>query len=136
MRLLITITMAKFLDLDGLSTLVSNIASFVEMLVTNLTTGKFMPALKKQTFNEIAPGVLWYYTQSSTSSAYSWFRLGVAEEGSTTTYNSYVYLSKSIAQLRCKNTYINLQSTGIKIYVNGTGYTLNVAKAKELGVLS
>lgn len=128
--------MAKFLDLDGLETLVGNIASFVERLVTNLTTGKFMPALKKQTFNEIAPGVLWYYTQTTTNPSYSWFRLGVAKENSTSTFYSYLYLSKSIAQIRCQDTYINLQPTLIKIYVNGTGYTLNVAKAKELGVLS
>lgn len=95
-----------------------------------------MPALQKQTFNEIAPGVMWYYTQSSTNPAYSWFRLGVAKENSTSTFYSYLYLSKSVTQLRCQNTYLQIGMSDIKIYIGGSTHTLNVAKAVELGVLS
>ena len=116
--------MAKFLTLDGLSTLVKKIYD------------KFIQRPTSAKFTDIASGVSMYYYRSSASVAAE-FRMGICNESSNSTHYTYVYLSKYQARLYCQNSYIGITSSGtIYINIKGTSYSLNAAKAKELGVLS
>lgn len=75
------------------------------------------------------------YCYNSSGSTLGQVELGVFNQNSTSSYKSKVSLTQYAASLRIDNTYIQVTPAQIKFIVQGTTYSLNVTKAKELGVL-
>lgn len=95
------------------------------------TDAAYMP--KGTGTTNVATKVVQYVAYNTTSKLGEW-RMAIVNP-TTTANNTYVYMSPYQLDLYCGSTTLRVNTSGIHVTIGGTSYTLDAAKAKELGVL-